>query len=99
MERIENQIPEREDFAKQALAWIFYARRPLLTAELQDALAVKPNTRSLDRDYVPTVSLLSSLCIGLIAVDEESRIVRLVHYTIQEYLQLNQERWVPARAE
>ncbi|KAJ5368785.1 uncharacterized protein N7496_008545 [Penicillium cataractarum] len=83
------------DLAKQALAWIFYARRPILTAELQDALAVKPNTRSLDRDYVPTVSLLSSLCIGLITIDEESRIVRFVHYTTQEYLQINQELWFP----
>jgi ankyrin repeat protein len=95
MERIENQIPERREVAKQALAWIFYAKRPLMIAELQSALAVRLNSRSLDRDFIPKVELLRSLCIGLITIDEESRIVRLVHYTTQEYLQQTQGQWFP----
>lgn len=34
-----------------------------------------------------------SICAGLVAVDEESGIIRLVHYTTQEYLKRIQERW------
>jgi hypothetical protein len=44
MEWIGNQIPERREVAKQALAWIFYAKRPLMIAELQSAPAVRLNS-------------------------------------------------------
>ncbi|KAH8669857.1 hypothetical protein BGZ61DRAFT_483165 [Ilyonectria robusta] len=33
-----------------------------------------------------------SVCVGLITLDEESKIVRLVHYMTQEYLQKTQDR-------
>jgi hypothetical protein len=40
MERIEGQLPDQEELAKQVLSWITYAIRPLTVLELQHALAV-----------------------------------------------------------
>ena len=37
-----------------------------------------------------------SVCAGLVAVDEASKIIRLVHYTTQEYFDRTRERWFPA---
>jgi len=36
-----------------------------------------------------------SLCGGLVTVDEQSGIVRLVHYTTQESLERTKEYWFP----
>ncbi|KAK7398285.1 hypothetical protein QQX98_012343 [Neonectria punicea] len=34
-----------------------------------------------------------SVCAGLVTVDNESGVIRLVHYTTQEYLKRTRERW------
>jgi shikimate kinase len=33
----------------------------------------------------PEVGSIVSVCAGLVAVDEDSNVIRLVHYTAQEY--------------
>ncbi|GFF54553.1 hypothetical protein IFM46972_10053 [Aspergillus udagawae] len=95
MERIEDQIRERRDLAKQILFWIFYARRPLSTEEIRHALAVKIQSAKLDKDYLPSTNLVRSLCLGLATIDGESGMIRLVHYTTQEYFRRTQVRWFP----
>jgi hypothetical protein len=95
MERIEDQIRERRDLAKQILFWIFYARRPLSTEEIRHALAVKIRSAKLDKDYLPSTNLIRSLCLGLVTIDGESGMIRLVHYTTQEYFRRTQSRWFP----
>ncbi|KAF4215380.1 hypothetical protein CNMCM5878_008086 [Aspergillus fumigatiaffinis] len=95
MERIEDQIKERRDLAKQILFWIFYARRPLSTEEIRHALAVKIRSAKLDKDYLPSTNLIRSLCLGLVTIDGESGMIRLVHYTTQEYFRRTQSRWFP----
>ncbi|KAI6306389.1 hypothetical protein MCOR30_011768, partial [Pyricularia oryzae] len=52
MNRIECQVPERVRRAKQVFAWITCAKRQLRTVELQQALAVEPNTPALDESNV-----------------------------------------------
>ncbi|KAE8142398.1 hypothetical protein BDV38DRAFT_277928 [Aspergillus pseudotamarii] len=93
MKRIEDHGKECRDLVKQILAWTFYARRPLLTLELQHALAVRPHTAELDEDYLPSINLLQSLCVGLVTIDEENGTIRLAHYTTQDYFQRTQQRW------
>ncbi|KAE8417808.1 hypothetical protein BDV36DRAFT_283421 [Aspergillus pseudocaelatus] len=82
MKRIDDHGKESRDLAKRILAWIVYARRPLFTLELQHALAIRPHSLDLDEDYLPSINLLRSLGI-----------IRLVHYTTQEYFQRTQQRW------
>jgi ankyrin repeat protein len=95
MDRIEGQLKDQEELAKQALSWITCARRPLTTLELQHALAVEVAEFKLDEDNLPEIEDIVSVCAGLVTVDEESNIIRLVHYTTQEYFQRTQKHWFP----
>jgi hypothetical protein len=81
------------ELAKKVLSWITYAKRPLTTTELCCALAVEPEETELDPDNVPDVEDLLSVCAGLVVVDQESAIIRLVHYTTQEYFERIRDTW------
>ncbi|KAN0069147.1 hypothetical protein V8E54_012776, partial [Elaphomyces granulatus] len=95
MERIEAQAPEHRDLARQVLSWITCAKRRLTSSELQHAIAIEVSNDELDRENITDIELLVSVCTGLVIVDEESDIVRLVHYTTQEYFERTWERWFP----
>lgn len=94
MDRIKGQTGSRE-LAIQVLSWITCARRRLTTLELQHALAVEIGKSDLDEDNLPEIEDLVSVCAGLVTVDEESNIIRLVHYTTQEYFERTQTHWFP----
>jgi hypothetical protein len=83
--RIENQGYGIHELAKKVLFWVVYAKRPLIAEELRHALAVEPGTCRLDMTNLYPVKDMVSSCAGLVTID--SNIVRLVHYTTQEYFQ------------
>jgi hypothetical protein len=95
MNRIKGQGRNSREVAEQVLAWITCAKRLLTTLELQHALAVEPLTPELDEDNLSDIEDMVSVCAGLVTVDEESGIIRLVHYTTQEYFERTQKRWFP----
>ncbi|KAJ6447150.1 rRNA processing domain-containing protein [Purpureocillium lavendulum] len=90
MERINAQALGFRRLANKVLWWITCARRPLTTLELQHALAIEVGDLELDKSGVER---MVSVCAGLVTVDENSGIIRLVHYTIQEYLERTRDRW------
>ncbi|KAB5575789.1 ankyrin repeat-containing domain protein [Coniochaeta sp. 2T2.1] len=87
LQRITNQAPEQRVLAEKVLSWIYGAKRALSTAELQHAVAVDSDMDDLDRDFLPDVELLDALCAGLVTVDKEADVVRLVHYTTREFFE------------
>jgi len=95
MERIEGQLMDEEELAKQVLSWITCAKRPLTTSELEHALAVEPEESQLDEENLCRAEDMVSVCAGLVTIDEESGIIRLVHYTTQEYFERTQSQWFP----
>ncbi|KAI9832809.1 MAG: hypothetical protein M1819_004029 [Sarea resinae] len=95
MERIEGQVKDQEELAKQVLCWITCAKRPLTTVELQHALAVELGDTEFGEDNVAEFEDIVSVCAGLVTVDEESKVIRLVHYTTQEYFERTQKTWFP----
>lgn len=95
MERIEAQVTDKRDLAKQFLSWITYAKRQLTTSELRDALAVEIGESELDKENLPQIEDMVSVCAGLVTVDEESDTIRLVHYTTQEYFERTRTHWFP----
>lgn len=95
MRRIESQVADQVELAKAALSWIACARRPLTTAELQHALAIEIDTDEFDPESIPQLEDIVSSCAGLVAVDKESDIIRLVHYTTQEYFERTKDEWFP----
>ncbi|KAI0508725.1 hypothetical protein F5B22DRAFT_381530 [Xylaria bambusicola] len=87
MERINSQKLGLKRMATRVLSWITCAKRPLTTSELQHALAVEVGKTELDEQNFTDIETMVSVCAGLVTVDEESKIIRLVHYTTQEYFE------------
>jgi hypothetical protein len=96
MERVEGQITNSRELAKQVLSWITCANRPLTTSELRHALGVEIGESELDEENLPEVEDIISVCAGLVTVDEQSNIIRLVHYTTQEYFERTWTSWFPS---
>ena len=67
--------------------WVSCSKRPLSLDELRHALAVKSGMKSLDTRRLRPLKTLVDVCAGLVIVEEESKTVRLIHYTLQEFLQ------------
>ncbi|KAF6219464.1 hypothetical protein HO133_003931 [Letharia lupina] len=92
MQRIENQMEGFRLLAKQLLGWLTYSERLMTVKEVQHALAIEPGTREFDEDNLGDIEEVLGFCAGLIIVDEETQIIRLVHYTTQEYFRRNGDR-------
>jgi ankyrin repeat protein len=95
MERIEGQEAGFQKLAKQVLSWVVHAERPLSSPELLHALAVKAGVPQLDEDFLPELENLVSICAGLVTMNEKSDVIRLVHYTTQEYFERTWITWFP----
>ncbi|EPS44850.1 hypothetical protein H072_1186 [Dactylellina haptotyla CBS 200.50] len=95
MARIQNHVDSSREWAMKVLAWICCTQRPLKKIELQHALAVELGKREFDKENLPDIGYLASLCSGLVVIDEESHNVRLVHYTTQEYFEGTWTKWFP----
>ncbi|KAJ6574285.1 hypothetical protein B0H19DRAFT_1341409, partial [Mycena capillaripes] len=95
MRRIKEQDEESRKTAHSTLTWVANAKRPLTALELQTALAIEPGTKALDKDNMLDIDIILSVCAGLIIADEQVSVVRLVHYTAQEYLQSIQLQQFP----
>ena len=83
---IMTQDEEKATLAMAALRWICYSERPLQVDELCHALAVEIGATDFNLQNIPSIDTLLDYCQGLIVVDSETSTVRLIHYTVQEYL-------------
>ncbi|KAL7804902.1 ankyrin repeat-containing domain protein [Trichoderma aethiopicum] len=93
MTRVESQGGGTGTLAKKILAWVIHAKRSLSPTELQHAVAVESGTSELNRKFLPSIDVMSTICGGLITIDFESDAVRLVHYTTQQYFERTQGGW------
>ncbi|KAH6661741.1 hypothetical protein B0J14DRAFT_663208 [Halenospora varia] len=95
MEQIEGQVEDQKRLAKQVLSWIICAKRPLIMLEIQHVLAIEPSDTELGEDNLAEVEDMVFVYAGLVTVDKEGKIIRLAHYTMQEYFERTQKRWFP----
>ena len=95
MQRIANQREGFSSLAKKVLGWLTYAERLMSITEVQYAIAVELGEKRFDEDNLDDANELVSVCAGLVVVDDESNIIRLVHYTTQEYFEQNGENVLP----
>jgi ankyrin repeat protein len=86
IQRISSLSTARRDLAFRTLMWLSHVQRPLTVLELQHALAVRLDEHELDRDNFPPERILIDCCCGLVEMDAESSTLRLVHYSLEEYL-------------
>ncbi len=78
MRRIKEQTADDVELALGVLSWISFVVRPLSVEELQHALAVRPTHTDLRRGALPDEEIMVSVCAGLVVIDEESDVIRLV---------------------
>ncbi|KAJ7278171.1 ankyrin repeat domain-containing protein [Mycena rebaudengoi] len=86
MDRIEAQSQDDRNIARRVLIWIANAKRPLSVAELREAIAIEPGTKTLDRDGLLDPDIFLSVCAGLIVINHADGSVRFIHYTTQDYM-------------
>ena len=87
--RIKAQDGDKPRLGVTALMWVSHAERPLQADELCHALAVQLGSTDFDVGNIPSISTLVNSCQGLITVDMEASTVRLIHFTLQEYLSVH----------
>jgi len=86
LQRIRKQEGDRSRLGIEALMWVSHSERPLRIDELCHALTIRMEHTDLDpQDILPEHKVLKS-CLGLVVVDRETSTLRLIHYTLQEYL-------------
>ena len=86
LQRIREQKGDRSRLGIEVLMWVSHAERPLRIDELRHALAVEIGSTGPDPDNIPPQDTVLGSCLGLAVVDAETSTVRLIHYTLQEYL-------------
>ena len=83
------QKGSRPRLGMEALMWVSNSERPLHTTELCHALGVRIGSSDLDVENVPTIRTLLACSLGLLTIEASSSTVRLVHFSLQEYLSDN----------
>jgi len=86
LQRIREQKGGRSRLGMEVLMWVSHAERPLGIDELCHALAVDMESTDLDPENIPPRDTVLGSCLGLAVIDKETSVVRLIHYTLQEYL-------------
>ncbi|KAL1874221.1 hypothetical protein VTK73DRAFT_548 [Phialemonium thermophilum] len=83
--RIQSQGATLASQAMEILAWVHWAERPLNLTELCHAIATEVGSDEFDDENLPSRNLIST-CLGLVRVVPGSLILRLVHFSLRDYL-------------
>ena len=93
LERFDKYSPARRDLAMAILMWLAHSKEPLTINQLREALAVKLKTKELDRKSLRTKKVMLDVCLGLVVIESNDDSIRLVHFTLQEYLASQSQLW------
>ena len=86
IQRIKAQEGDRARLGIAALMWVSHSERPLRADEICHALAMEIGSRDINASNIPSIRTVLSCCQGLAAVDNGSSTIRLIHFTLKEYL-------------
>jgi len=86
LQQIKEQKGDLPRLGMEVLMWVSHAERPLRIKELCHALAADVEATDLDPKNILLQDTILGSCLGLVMVDKETSVVRLIHHTLQEYL-------------
>ena len=86
LSRLKAQGGYKSVLGLKVLMWVLHSERPLRGEELCHALGVEIGSEDLDPENLPALRTLVAACLGLVTVEASSSTIRLVHFTLQEYL-------------
>ncbi|KAL8885965.1 MAG: hypothetical protein Q9215_006266 [Flavoplaca cf. flavocitrina] len=97
LRRIEDQDEEHATLAKKVLSWILYASRSLTMVEVQHALAAESTEtpQGVDEEFIINPDDIIYSCAGLVTLDQKTNVIRMVHYSAQEYFSANRQTHFP----
>ena len=98
MERIQGQAdPDNREIALNVLSRLTRAHRPLTLAELQHILATKPGDTDFNKAKRHRRELILPITSGLIGISDydENAVVRILHFSLYQYLDKTRNRWFP----
>lgn len=98
--RIESQSGKAPKYGKEVLFTLCVAKTSITFEQLLAVLSLELDSSSLTQDDYIFDSLVTGSCVGLVSLDQETRIVRFGHVTTREYLfkfhsdQIVHARWL-----
>ncbi|KAL8834565.1 MAG: hypothetical protein Q9170_003693 [Blastenia crenularia] len=97
LRRLDDQDEQYTMLARKVLAWVLYAPRSLTMLELQHALAAESTTSglSVDEQHIISPDDIVYSCAGLVTLDKKTDVIRMVHYSLQEYFLTNRQAHFP----
>lgn len=78
LDRIDKQGDDDRELAYEIFMWLTHTVQPLSVKQLQHALACNEDTEEMDEDALTDPDILTSVCAGLVVIDIESQVIRLV---------------------
>ena len=84
--RIQAQKGSRSGLGMEMLMWLSHSERPLNANEVCHALGVEIGSTDSNYQNIPTIETLLGHSLGPVTVEASSYTVRLVHYTLRDYL-------------
>jgi len=91
LSRVKAQPRSRSKLGMEVLMWVSHSERPLHVDELCHALGVEEGSHDLNVRNIPAIETLLACSLGLVMVEKSSSTVRLIHYTLHEYLSHNSD--------
>jgi ankyrin repeat protein len=76
--------------------WLVHVEEPLTVDALRHAMVALPGKTILDETLMAPRTFLVEYCYGLVAIEEETSIIRLVHLSVHEYLLQRQDLFLLA---
>ena len=88
LDAINKKPRNQRELARRALICIAYARSPLPISILAYAVSIEYDTESMDtlKSSIPTENAILNACSNLVSIDRNTREVRFVHFSVQEFL-------------
>jgi hypothetical protein len=86
MYRIRQQTSRRVQLALDTLMWLVYAETSLSVDVLRHALAAIPGRTHMDEQFLSPSLFLVDSCHGLVVIEKDTSIIRLIHQSVNEYL-------------
>ena len=96
LDRIKQQGGSKARLGMEALMWISRSERPLGSRELCHALGVELGEEDFAIQNIPSIQTVLGFTLGLVTINEQASTPRLVHFTLQEYLEQDPTLFVKA---
>ena len=84
--RIKAQGGVKAGLGMAVLMWISHSRRPLRASEIGHAVSIRIGSNALNTEDIPRISALLDSCQGLATIEKGTSTIKLIHFTLQDYL-------------